>query len=193
MSPVRNTALDVREIATLLAGIQTGRLRVVNTSGHPSGTVFRPRMDVCDDLESGTTIATFEVPGVKISELSISVKQGILLVWGQRLSQHRSSRLHPSLRGLISPENDTDSSSAHGDSSNRRWTCRELRYGSFYRKLRLPPGIELSCITANLCDGLLTVRWPRSLSEIPHSPRSHSIPDPHDEPNDSGPSSPGSK
>ncbi|KAJ7029413.1 HSP20-like chaperone, partial [Mycena alexandri] len=150
------------------------------------------RMDMYDDPDSSTIITTFELPGVKISELSISVKQGILVVWGQRLCRYRSRRLHPSLRSM-SPENVTNSSPARGDNSNRYWPCKEIRYGSFYRRLRLPPGIEFSCITANLSDGLLTVRWPRSLSGIPHSPGGHSISGPHDELDSSGPSSPESK
>ncbi|KAJ7164922.1 hypothetical protein C8R46DRAFT_1035584 [Mycena filopes] len=130
---------------------------------------FRPRMEVYNDPDSPNIIATFEVPGVKITDLSISVKQGHLLIQGERHPKYRPRR-HPSVRGQPEPAAggmDVDSTTSRPtalDSANARFfPYEELRYGPFARKLRLPPGVDTSCIGASLSDGLLTVSWPRTL------------------------------
>ncbi|KAJ7747911.1 HSP20-like chaperone [Mycena maculata] len=145
--------------------IRVGRLRVAD----PQSTAgFRPRMEVYNDPDSPTIIATFELPGVKISDLSISVKQGMLLIQGVRNPRYTSDRRHPSLRTYPQAEGgemdidtiDTPQASQARDA--RYFPFQELRYGSFRRALRLPTGVDTSCITASLSDGLLTVSWPRS-------------------------------
>ncbi|KAJ7028728.1 HSP20-like chaperone [Mycena alexandri] len=126
---------------------------------------FRPRMEVYNDPDSPNIIATFEVPGVKITDLTISVKQGHLLIQGERHPKYRARR-HPSVRGLretSAGEMDVDSQPSAPNSVNARFfPYEELRYGAFARRLRLPPGVDTSCIGASLSDGLLTVSWPRS-------------------------------
>ncbi|KAJ7231662.1 hypothetical protein C8J57DRAFT_1580641 [Mycena rebaudengoi] len=146
-------------IVGVLRAIRDGRLRVVHP--HPTGP-FRPRMDVYDDPDSPTIVATFELPGVvKRDDVSISAKDGALIVQGQRLPRYRSStRTHPSLHGRPQPEaTDMDVDS---DANARFFPFQELRYGSFARRLQLPLGANTRHTTASLSDGLLTVSWPRS-------------------------------
>ncbi|KAJ6613561.1 HSP20-like chaperone, partial [Mycena sp. CBHHK59/15] len=99
------------------------------------------RMEVYNDPDSPNIVATFELPGVKNSDVSISVKQGMLLIQGQRHPRYPSR--------------------ARAEADSRYFPFQELRYGSFRRSLRLPSGADTSSITASLSDGLLTVSWPR--------------------------------
>ncbi|KAJ7154175.1 HSP20-like chaperone [Mycena filopes] len=115
-------------------------------------------MDLYDNPRFPDIVATFELPGVKLSDLSITVKEGVLEIVGQRQRSYRSDlrRLHPSLHA-------TDATSvSESDVDIRHWRCRELRYGVFRRSLQLPTGIEQSAISATMMEGLLTVSWPRA-------------------------------
>ncbi|KAJ7453103.1 HSP20-like chaperone [Mycena latifolia] len=148
-----------RKVANLLDALRTGRLRIVDRP--LDTTIFCPRMEIYDDPDSLNIVATFEIPGVKVSDVSISLKPGQLEIRGQRLSRYSANpRRHPSVR-----EHPSEVDAAPTRSNNTRFfPYRELRYGSFYRRLRLPPSIDISCITATMSDGLLTVSWPRSPS-----------------------------
>ncbi|KAJ7481533.1 HSP20-like chaperone [Mycena latifolia] len=153
-----------RYILGIYEAIRVGRLRVVDP--HPAAA-FRPRMEVYNDPDSPNIVATFELPGVKISDVSISVRQGMLLIQGDRRPRYRS-RAHPSVRGYPQAEtadmdvDSSQSSQARVQADARFFPYQELRYGSFRRAIRLPPGADTSCINASLSDGLLTVSWPRS-------------------------------
>ncbi|KAJ7772888.1 hypothetical protein DFH07DRAFT_952863 [Mycena maculata] len=109
-------------------------------------------MEVYDDPASERVTATFELPGVKIADLSIDVKQGTLVVLGQWLCRYPRTRQHPSVMPEVSAE---DAGTPTAESSTRFFPCRELRYGYFHRRLRLSPGVNK--ITAKLEDRLLTV------------------------------------
>ncbi|KAJ7137959.1 HSP20-like chaperone [Mycena epipterygia] len=163
-------AIASRKMLDLLDGLSTGRLRLVDRP--LENAVFCPRLEIYDDPESQNIVATFELPGVKISDLTISVQQENLEIRGQRLSRYGlNRRRHPSLSELSLA--DAVPAGADAESNIRFFPCRELRYGAFYRKLRLPSGADVSCISASLSDGLLTVSWPRApLREpISSSPR----------------------
>jgi HSP20 family molecular chaperone IbpA len=100
------------------------------------------RMEVYDDPDSPNIVATFELPGVKTADLSISLKPGELEISGQRFSRYRANRrTHPSVRGSGSQTNDEDDPGAQ--SNARFFPYREMRYGAFYRRLHLPPDIDV--------------------------------------------------
>ncbi|KAJ7481029.1 hypothetical protein B0H11DRAFT_2232950 [Mycena galericulata] len=148
-------------VERLLHTVKAGRLRVADPL--PKASVFCPRMELYDDPDSENVIATFELPGVRIPDLSIFIKQGMLVIRGQRLCRYRLTRRHPSLPAA--PQVDgVDATVPRAETSIRFFPYRELRYGHFFRRLRLPSGTDLSCITASLSDGLLTVTWPRGSS-----------------------------
>lgn len=144
--------------------LREGNLRVVKPDHNAP---FRPRMELYDDPDSPNIVATFELPGVKISDLSISVKQGVLLLHGERRARYIPHR-HPSVRGQSQAEagdmdvDSTTTSETARQARARLFPYEELRYGQFRRAIRLPQGADNSCISASLSDGLLTVSWPRS-------------------------------
>ncbi|KAJ7685763.1 hypothetical protein DFH06DRAFT_1463723 [Mycena polygramma] len=164
MSPARTLDLDskqglgtVNETAATLTNLREARA---------TGRVFIPRMDIDYDHEAQNVVATLELPGIKLDQLSISFKQGLLEVRGQRLYRHRPGRRHHSRRTL--PQvNGTDTPTPVAELSNVRrfFPYHELCYGNYYRRVRLPYGVDISCISASLSDGWLTICWPRSLSE----------------------------
>ncbi|KAF7343429.1 SHSP domain-containing protein [Mycena venus] len=154
-----------RMVQGIFRAIREGNLRVV----HPDPKApFKPRMELYDNPDSANIVATFELPGVKISDLSISVKQGVLLIHGERRARYIPHR-HPSVRGhsqaqAEAGDMDVDSPTSSESAAHARlFPLEELRYGEFRRAIRLPPGADTSCINASLSDGLLTVSWPRSL------------------------------
>ncbi|KAF8892929.1 hypothetical protein BD779DRAFT_1436528, partial [Infundibulicybe gibba] len=105
------------------------------------------RMDICDDASINRCWATFEIPGVKSSDLSLNVREGSLVLKGQR-------RAPRELRALLE------------SSSQAKLPSNPLRYGTFTRTIPLPPGTKESDMVAQLEDGLLTVTWPRTPASV---------------------------
>ncbi|KAJ7216640.1 hypothetical protein GGX14DRAFT_442264 [Mycena pura] len=161
-------ALMRRLLATYTA-IRAGRLRIVNPNPSPH-TTFRPRMEIYDDPASPIVIATLELPGVSISDLAIGVKQGKLEIKGRRCPRYPTNRRPPTSSQADADAMHVDSaegSQAQATEDERRFPVKELRYGSFHRAIPLPAGLaDTSCIKASLSDGLLTVSWPRALSQV---------------------------
>ncbi|KAJ7659758.1 HSP20-like chaperone [Mycena polygramma] len=129
------------------------------------------RMEIFNDPDSPNVIVTFEVPGVKATDLSVSIEQGVLLILGERQPRYRPRRQrHRSVRGQARAEaRDVDSTVAsrayHDEAHARLFPIQELRYGQFRRAIRLPDGADTSRTSASLSDGLLTVTWPRQTLE----------------------------
>jgi len=78
-------------------------------------------MDVYEDAESDMTIALLELPGVQISDISLTIKDGDLLVQGERSREQTS-----------------------GPQSSYR--VQQLRYGRFRGSITLPPNTEVSSV-----------------------------------------------
>ena len=109
----------------------------------------QPRMDVIDDDSFPRIIATFELPGVRTTDLTVRViddaQDNTLLVSGQRrLYLQRTPGVQaclasrsPSSRGATPAITDS-AVSCH----RVRLSC-ELQYGTFSRAIRLPPGIKV--------------------------------------------------
>ncbi|KAJ7204263.1 HSP20-like chaperone [Mycena rebaudengoi] len=136
-----------RTITQLLTAVREGRVRVVNPQ---PARPFRPRMDVCNDPGSDHIVVTFELPGVRGGDVQVFIKDGVLTVQGQRLARSPYTR---TLQARIDPPDE------------QVFPVREMRYGYFRRRLRLPNGPNPSFISVFLSDGLLTVSWPRSIPE----------------------------
>ncbi|KAJ6480806.1 hypothetical protein C8R47DRAFT_1135873 [Mycena vitilis] len=120
-----------------------------------TGRVFIPRMDIDYDPEAQNVVATLELPGIKLEQLSIFYKEGLLEIRGRRLCQHRR---HPSQRANGA---DTPTPVAEPYNARQFFPYHELCYGSYYRRVRLPYGVDqISCISASLSDGMLTICWP---------------------------------
>ena len=99
--------------------------------GLSGGNVF-PLINVFSDRDGFVVRA--EVPGIKADDLSVDVERGRLTVSGER-------KLAPAKDGA--------------------YHRRERRAGKFSRALRLPDDIDAQAATAELRDGVLTVRIPK--------------------------------
>ncbi|KAJ7838710.1 hypothetical protein B0H13DRAFT_1911616 [Mycena leptocephala] len=101
------------------------------------------------------------------SDLSISVEHNMLIIQGQRLPRHCTTcSPHP----LVAPP-PTPSISQPEKMLVRPLAIgiQEFHYGKFYRALRLPSGTDIAGIRATLADGVLTVTWPRAMTDENHS------------------------
>ncbi|KAF9034680.1 hypothetical protein BDZ89DRAFT_1011914 [Hymenopellis radicata] len=117
-------------------------------------------MDVYDNPASPNFIATFELPGVRTADMKLSVKEGNLIIDGER----RCPMIHC---GAANEPPKVATDDGHGSSAMKidvlpvKAAVKELRYGRFYRAVPLPPGVQQSDISAQLYEGMLTVSWPR--------------------------------
>jgi HSP20 family molecular chaperone IbpA len=170
---------DLYRIASVLAGqkikeLCSKGLITVNSAvdtqitrprrSSPQERMFTPRMDVLDDPASPNIMATFELPGVRASDMSLSILDGHLIIQGERRSRFTASSA------------DTDTKPNGGDSSTDsmdvdqkasvQFPVRELRYGPFYRSYKLSHTIQQTDISASMVEGMLTVTWPRSKPDL---------------------------
>ncbi|PFH53428.1 hypothetical protein AMATHDRAFT_54443 [Amanita thiersii Skay4041] len=155
---------NVLAVSACRQALKSGRIRLVNPSS--ASHMFIPRMDVWDDPSSSIVEATFELPGVKSNNISLSIQNGIMQVRGRRYPRvmHAKNSSHASHE--VAAQNDSEDDSIL-QPDPRKHPVQELRYGSFQRDLELPKDVKESEITASLRDGLLVVTWPRTPASKP--------------------------
>lgn len=152
--------------------IKAGKLRVVHQealSSSSSPMRFTPRMDLVDDPSSDTFIAIFELPGIKTGDITLQIREGNLIIMGERRPPAAVQQALAARRSTNLPKNPLSAadSLAGGDmdseepSISMRVTIHELRFGQFYRAIPIPVGLKESDVTAALQDGMLTVTWPK--------------------------------
>jgi HSP20 family protein len=93
------------------------------------------RMPIDIQADSEAYVIKAEVPGLKAEDLKIEILDDVL-----------------TLHGEVSQEEN-----GHDD-----YLLRELSYGSFSRKLRLPDAVDASKADAKIEDGVLMVRLPKA-------------------------------
>jgi HSP20 family protein len=99
------------------------------------GTVSSwPEIDVADEKKEYVVVA--ELPGVKKEDVKVSVHNGVLTISGERKSS-------------APPENSS-------------WIRNERPTGKFSRSVELPEEVQANAVSAELSDGLLKVRLPKS-------------------------------
>jgi HSP20 family protein len=96
-------------------------------------TAGMPRVDVFE--REGDLVVKAEVPGVKKEDIDLEVTDGDLVLRAERKEEHE-----------VTDEN---------------WYRKERSYGSFYRRLPLPEGVQADQIKAELADGVLEVTIPK--------------------------------
>jgi HSP20 family protein len=96
-------------------------------------TAAMPRSDVFE--REGNLIVKAEVPGVKKEDIELEVTDGDLVLRAERKEEREVKDEH--------------------------WYRMERSYGSLYRRLPLPEGVQTDQITANLANGVLEVTIPR--------------------------------
>ncbi|KDR74951.1 hypothetical protein GALMADRAFT_249897 [Galerina marginata CBS 339.88] len=146
-----------------LEAIKSGKLRVVNHQNIPPPAKYTPRMDLIDDPSSSKVAAIFEIPGIKTNDISLQIREGQLVILGERKSPH-APRLDPLPHNPVLAANAVASGEMETDTPSRGVSVpiQELRFGTFHRSIRIPDGIQESDVNAILQDGMLTVTWPRS-------------------------------
>ncbi|KJA25356.1 hypothetical protein HYPSUDRAFT_199878 [Hypholoma sublateritium FD-334 SS-4] len=158
-----------------LAAIKSGRLRVVQAASVGAPLRYSPRMDIVDDPSISKVVAMFELPGIRSSDITLQIRESNLVITGTRTMPSPES-LRQECNAVddkeIKPEdNDVDMKSVESSRTGRlNAPIQELRYGSFYRAVRIPDGIQESDVRATLLEGMLRVTWPRVVSVIPASP-----------------------
>jgi HSP20 family protein len=116
------------------------RLFESTVSGGFLGSAWIPPMDV---EETGEMIRlSFEVPGVKPSDLHVSIENTVLTVSGEKRF-----------------ERDTE----NGESGSER------HYGRFERSVTLPQSVDADNVSARCEHGVLTVELPKTAKARPRS------------------------
>jgi HSP20 family protein len=135
--------------------LQEGQIQVVHRR-KSSSRLYIPRTDIVDNPASPTVDAIFEVPGIRGDDIRVTLMEGHLVVHGIRRPIYRPEPMaHQVEDSLHSIDIDPQSSNP------RTPPVRELRYGAFQRRVKLPDGIKDADISAKLADGMLRVSWPR--------------------------------
>ncbi|KIK05781.1 hypothetical protein K443DRAFT_90575 [Laccaria amethystina LaAM-08-1] len=108
----------------------------------PEGAVraLKPRMDLHEDNEKNVVTASFEFPGSKKEDVQLEIQNG---------------RLTVSVQNKISEEYNEGG-----------YAVRERHFGKFSRTLQLPQGVKDDEIKASMENGLLTITFPKSASEL---------------------------
>ena len=91
-----------------------------------------PAIDVV--RENGNLVLRADLPGITPDEVKIEVKNDILTLSGE----HEERK----------------------EEKDKQYLRRERRYGSFYRAVALPPGVEAKKIKAKTHDGMVEVTVP---------------------------------
>jgi HSP20 family protein len=106
----------------------------LSEGGWQSGSqMFAPAFDVKESKDA--YVARADLPGVRESDIELSVTGNVLTLSGRREQEHREE----------------------GD----QFFAMERNYGSFMRTLSLPEGANLEDIKAELKDGVLTLHIPK--------------------------------
>jgi HSP20 family protein len=94
---------------------------------------FVPRFDVKETQDA--YVINADLPGVKDEELNVSLNGNLLSISGTREEEHREE----------------------GES----YYAMERSHGSFARSFTMPDGVDAESVTADLKQGVLTVRIPK--------------------------------
>jgi HSP20 family protein len=98
-----------------------------------AGTVFAPSFDVKETNEG--YVFTADLPGVKESDLELSLTGNRLTISGKREEEKKEE--------------------------GERWYTYERSYGTFSRSFTLPEGVDADHAEANLKEGVLRVTIPK--------------------------------
>ncbi|NUN48540.1 MAG: Hsp20/alpha crystallin family protein [Candidatus Brocadiae bacterium] len=105
------------------------------TKEQPAATrnLLSPAIDVAED--KGALTVTAELPGLEKSDIHLEVKDGVLVLRGEKKFEE--------------------------ESKDKNFHRIERRYGSFYRALALPDTVDTAKVEAAFKNGVLKVRMPK--------------------------------
>lgn len=99
----------------------------------PEGAGWSPAIDLVES--NGELVFRANVPGIKPEEIEIELEDNMLTISGE----HEESK----------------------EEKDEQYVRRERHYGSFWRSMRVPAGIDPKQIAASCHDGVLEVRVPK--------------------------------
>lgn len=112
------------------------------TSGRSGALNLVPTMDVAETEKQ--IELTVELPGLERKDVDISVEDGVLTIRGEK--------------------------KAETEQKDKNFHLAERSYGSFYRSMILPRGVDPSSIQAKMANGVLRITIPK-----PEKPESQKI------------------
>jgi HSP20 family protein len=124
-------AQDEMMRATMGRGWRPGQQQYVGDAGT---AVWAPSVDISERKDA--YLVTAELPGVKASEVEITVEDGLLTIQGERHFAH--------------------------DSAEEKMHRTERFYGAFRRSITLPSHVEADKIEASAQDGVLQIMVPKA-------------------------------
>jgi HSP20 family protein len=124
-------AQDEMMRATMGRGWRSGQQQYAGDAGT---AVWAPSVDISERKDA--YLVTAELPGVKASEMEITVEDGLLTIQGERHFAH--------------------------DSAEEKMHRTERFYGAFRRSITLPSHVEADKIEASAQDGVLQIMVPKA-------------------------------
>lgn len=110
----------------------------------PDGSLaveWNPRCDVTE--QDGEVLVHAELPGVKVEDMDVSIREGVLTIKGEKRSE------------------------VERDEEGRKYA--ERFFGSFERSVSIPKNVDEEQIKATLKDGVLEVRIPKTAPVQPEA------------------------
>ena len=92
-------------------------------------------MDIIDDPAQSTLTAVFETPGIKTSDISLHISEGLLVVLGERRPTYNITHQSEAL-----PQ---DTAENGNQAPTLTTPIQELRFGTFRRTIRIPDGLRV--------------------------------------------------
>lgn len=106
----------------------------IKRAGEKIAEWFAPRSDAA--ITPQAYEVTMELPGVAPENIDISVQDGMLVVTGEKLSEH--------------------------EESGKSYLFSEREYGAFQRAFRVPPDADPDAIDAEFKNGILMIKLPKA-------------------------------
>jgi HSP20 family protein len=135
-----NSIVPFTEIAPLGTRMDRVFEGLFDSLAQPAGArVARPALDLRETAEAYLLEA--ELPGVRAEDLELEVSGDELTISAKRAET--------------------------SESAEQIWHRRERRVTTYQRRLRLPEGVDGTAVEAELKDGVLTVKLPKSPERRP--------------------------
>jgi HSP20 family protein len=109
-----------------------GRSSLRSLSSDLGGALWAPAIEMHE--HEGELIVRADLPGMKRDDVQVEVMGDMLTIQGERMQEC--------------------------DESQEGWHQTECRYGSFFRSIPLPEGVDAEKVQADFGDGVLTIRMP---------------------------------
>lgn len=108
-------------------------------SGESGQTWWSPQLEVFE--REGQMVVRADLPGLNKDDVKVNITDNALTIQGERRQEHEENR--------------------------EGWRHSERSYGSFYRSIPLPEGIDTEKAKANFRDGVLEISMPSPQQEGP--------------------------